>query len=369
MFGKLFFFVAVILTIPTSLFCQDINKEKLIVASEKYYQGLQIFSINIVEKIKPSISEDTAISRFRCLINNLKSSKLFLPSKKDIGILIVGSKEYLVNLDENRYDATKEKDRKYTAYNKRYRFYPYVETSNFFNRIKKENLTFSETETVYILGGSSYRYEFNKTNYSLKKVIEQGYDKKYNGGWYKETDFDPCVENDSLAESYVDRAIEIISQNNNEVVFTGEKHEAPKIFDRSILNKKNLRIVNNNGESFDNKIIFLDFFYSSCIPCYKSHPLVNELYENRDSNFIVIGIDPVLSDTLHINQFLERFNIKHSVIIGEDAFQISQIPAVVNGYPTFLVIDVDGKVLEYRNGHSEKFLRDIEKKYLNKKAL
>src|SRR4030095_5198526 len=106
---------------------------------------------------------------------------------------------------------------------------------------------------------------------------------------------------------------------------------------------------------------------SSCIPCYKSHPLVNKLYEDRDSNFLIIGIDPVLSDTLHINQFLERFNITHPVIIGEDAFQISQIPGVVNGYPTFLVIDIDGKVLEYWNGHSEKFLRDIEKKYLNKK--
>ena len=75
----------------------------------------------------------------------------------------------------------------------------------------------------------------------------------------------------------------------------------------------------------------------------------------------------MLSDTLHIQQFLDRFSIKHPVVIGEDALKISRIPGVVSGYPTFLVIDLDGKVLEYKNGHSEKFIKDIERKYLNKK--
>ncbi len=210
--------------------------------------------------------------------------------------------------------------------------------------------------------------EFKKSNFSVKRFTEFGYDKKYKSSWYKETNFSECIENDTLTETYINKAIEIVSSGDNEEYWTERKPVAPISFDRSILSKKNLRIVNGNVESFDNKIIFLDFFYSSCIPCYKSHPLINKLYENRDSNFIVIGIDPMLSDTLHINQFLERFNIKHPVLIGEYAFQISQIPNVVNGYPTFLVIDEDGKVLEYHNRHSEKFLRDIEKKYLNKKT-
>ena len=361
------FVITIIAFLATSSFSQSRNKQQILDASEKYYLRLQVFSINILEKIKPSISVDTTISKFRCFINNLKLIKIFLPSKKDMGILVIGHKEYLINLDESKFDIIREKDRKYTAYHKRYRLYPYVERIDFFSKLRKENLSVSESDAMYLLTGTSSRYEFDKTDYSLKKVIEYGYDKKYNSEWYKETNFSSCVENDSLCESYVERAIDIISKDKRESSFASEMHIVPKTFDRSILNEKRLRIINDSITNLRDKIIFLDFFYSSCIPCYKSHPLVNGLHENSDSNFIVIGVDPMLSDTLHINQFLERFNIKHPVIIGNDALEISRLPGVVNGYPTFLVIDKDGKVLEYQNGHSEKFLREIERKYLNKK--
>ncbi len=362
-----FAFAVMLTTITVPSFCQGINKEKLIEFSEEYYLGLQIFSVNTLEKIKPPIGEDTTISQFRCLINNIRGSKLFLPSKRDIGILIVDSKEYLVNLEESNYNVTKKKEQKYTAYNKRYQFYPYVETSKFFKKIKRVNLSFAENDTLYILSNESYRYEFDKVNFSLKKMIERGYDKKFNSSWYKETGFSSCAENDSLAQLYLDRAIKIVSGNNDNLNLANEKHGVPKVFERTIFDKVNLRIVNGIVGNMKNKILFLDFFYSSCIPCYKSHPLINRLHDNRDSNFLVIGIDPVLSDTLHIDQFLKRFEIKHPVIIGQDALEISRIPGVVNGYPTFLLIDIDGKVLEYQNGHSEKFLKDIEKKYLSKR--
>lgn len=359
-------FVAFFILFFQDSYCQITSKNEVLKASKSYYESLKIFSVNVLEKLRPPIAEDTSISRVRCFVNNQANGKLFLWPKKNYGTFIMGLKEYSIDLDSNIYKYTKTKDRKYTAY-KIYQYYPFVEIVEFFDRLSNKSLSFTETDTEFILSNNSYLCEFRKIDFSIKRFAEFGYEKKYKGSWYKETNFSKCVENDTLAASYINKAVEIVSSGDNEEYWTKKKHVVPISFDRSILNKRNLRIVNNNGESFDNKIIFLDFFYSSCIPCYKSHPLVNKLYENRDSNFLIIGIDPVLSDTLHINQFLERFNITHPVIIGEDAFQISQIPGVVNGYPTFLVIDIDGKVLKYWNGHSEKFLRDIEKKYLNKK--
>jgi len=282
-------------------------------------------------------------------------------------MFISQSNEYVIDLEKKSYIYTRNKDRKHTAYNKTHRFYPFVEVNEFFNRIVNKKLSTSETNTEYILSNDSYIYEFRKSDYSIKRFAKFGYDKKYKGSWYEETNFSECAENDTLAAEYISKAVEIISLNDNEQFLSEKKHTAPVMFDRSVFNKKDLRIVNGNIENIDKMIIFIDFFYSSCIPCYKSHPLVNKLYENRDNNFMVIGVDPMLSDTLHIQQFLERFNIRHPVVIGHDALQISRIPGIVNGYPTFLLIDINGKVLEYRNGHSEKFLRDIEKIYLNKK--
>jgi len=350
----------------TTCFCQVKNKAELLDRARNYYSNLKIFSVNILEKFKPPVAEDTSISRDRCIINNQANEKLFLFPDKNSGIFIMGIKEYWIDLDSNIYRYTKGKDRKHTAYNTRYQFFPFVEIVEFFDRLNNKSLSFAETDTEFILRNNSYLCEFRKIDFSIKRFAKFGYEKKYKGSWYEETNFSECVESDTLAASYINKAVEIVSLSDNEREYwTKKKYSAPATFDRSILNKKNMRIVNNNGESFDKRIIFLDFFYASCIPCYKSHPLVNKLHENSDSNFLVIGVDPDLSDTLHIDQFLERFGIKHPVIIGEDALQISRIPGVVHGYPTFLVIDKNGEVLEYKNGHSEKFLRDIGKKYLN----
>lgn len=283
-------------------------------------------------------------------------------------MFISQSNEYIIDLEKKSYIYTNNKDRKHTAYNKSHQFYPFVEVNDFFNRINNENLSISETNTEYILRGNSQLYEFRKSDYSIKRFAKFGYEKKYKGSWYEETNFSECVANDTIAAAYINKAVEIISMDDNKQYWSEKKHTVPVMFDRSVFNKKDLRIVNGNLENIDKKIIFIDFFYSSCIPCYKSHPLVNKLYENRDSNFMVIGIDSMLSDTLHIQQFLERFDIRHPVVIGHDALQISKIPGLVNGYPTFLLIDIKGKVLEYRNGHSEKYLKGIEQNYLKKKS-
>lgn len=349
-------------------YCQINSKSEILKASKLYYESLRIFSVMVVEKFKPPVAEDTSISKHRCLINRLSGDKLFLGTRINKGMFIRNQNEILIDLDEKSYQHIKNKDRRFTAYSKLHQFYPFVDVDDFFSRISNKNLSIRETATEYILSNNSYLCEFRKSDFSIKRFANFGFEKKFNGSWYEETNFSECAENDSIAATYIDKAVEIVLSNENEEAYGKEKkHAAPKTFDRTILSKPDMRIVNYLPGNINNKIIFIDFFYSSCIPCYKSHPLVNKLHENSDSNFIVIGVDPMLSDTLHIQQFLDRFSIKHPVVIGEDALKISRIPGVVSGYPTFLVIDLDGKVLEYKNGHSEKFLKDIERKYLNKK--
>lgn len=357
-----------LIVINTTCICQVITKSDLLDRSRNYYSKLNIFSVNILEKLKPPVAEDTTVSRFRCFIDNVSDNKLFLPSTKNNGILILGSEEYWVDLDSNIYRYTKTKDRKYTSYKKRYQFYPFVKVLDFFGRLRNINLSLTEIDSAFVLSNDSYLCEFRKSDFSIKRFVKFGYENKYKASWYEETNFSECVDNDSKTKELLTKTIEVVSSNANEKEYWVKKsHAAPITFGRSVFLNGNLSISNKGQFEIENKIIFLDFFYANCIPCYKSHPLVNELYEKRDSNFIVIGVDPDLSDTLHIDQFLERFKIKHPVIIGYDAVALSQLPGVVNGYPTFLLIDTDGKILEYHNGHSEKFLRSIEKKYLSNK--
>ena len=347
-------------------YCQINSKSEILKASRLYYESLKIFSVIVVEKFKPPVSEDTSIARHRCVINRTSGDKLFLGSKSNKGMFISNQNEFLIDLDENSYQQVKNKDRRFTAYSKLHQFYPFVDVGDFFSRISNRSLWISETSTEYILSNNSYLCEFRKSDFSIKRFAKSGFEKKYNGSWYEETSFSECTISDTLTENYIGDAKEIISFGENEKHVVEKKHISAMFFDRSFF-RNDLKIANKEIGDISNKIIFLDFFYSSCIPCYKSHPLVNKLHENSDSNFIVIGVDPMLSDTLHIQQFLDRFDIKHPVVIGEDALKLSRIPGIVSGYPTFLIVDLHGKVLEYKNGHSEKFLKDIERKYLNKR--
>ena len=360
--------LAAVVFISNFCFCQINNKSQVINASRNYYRGLKIFSIDVLEKSKPPVAEDTALARFRCLIDNENGIMLFLTSKKNYGILIREAKEYSIDLDSNIYRFTREKDRKFTSYNKRYKFYPFVKIAEFFDKLSSRTLSLTETDMEYVLSNDSYLCEFRKSDFSIKRFVEFGYERKYKGNWYEETNFGECIRNNTVAVNFLEKAVEVVSLTENEKEYWSKKKQiAPTTFDRSVFAKADLRVANYKEAFIEKEFIFLDFFYSSCIPCYKSHPLVNRLHANRDSNFLVIGVDPMLSDTLHIQDFLTRFEIKHPVVIGQDALQISRIPGVVNGYPTFLLIDKNGNILEYQNGHSEKFLRGIEKKYLSKK--
>lgn len=101
------------------------------------------------------------------------------------------------------------------------------------------------------------------------------------------------------------------------------------------------------------KVVYVDFWASWCLPCLRSLPQVNELYEQyRDQGFEVVAItidDPVEDAT----EFLDDLEVPlaYPVVLDANADVMDQYRVV--GMPTSFLIDRDGVIRKVHKGFRE----------------
>ena len=100
------------------------------------------------------------------------------------------------------------------------------------------------------------------------------------------------------------------------------------------------------------KILILDFWYTSCMPCIKTIPVLNQIQKEYGDYVQVIGINPIENEEKHIdkiNAFLNRTPIDYPILL------LDEIPEELNirAYPTLYIIGEDGKVKFSEIGSSE----------------
>jgi thiol-disulfide isomerase/thioredoxin len=327
-------------------------------ARSKYTNQLYVYTIAQV-KIKSSIADDTSGVTEECFVDKKNKNELFLMPNDNGMFIHKGTQYYYYFPERNQYKKVPGKDKKYTVYTTRYKDYPFVDTDNFFNKMSKQKFAFTETDSSYRLMNFTYLYEFNKASLFLQKMRSIEYDVSNKGNHFEEITFVNPSLPDSLIAEVINDVIVTISNKSNEANILKEKARPLKI-DREQLDMAVSKAVPNSD--IRNKSVLIDFFYESCLPCIRSYPVMNNFYECSNNNFAVIGIDPVLSDTLNIDKHITRYKIQYPVITGAIA-QLLAKNFAVSGFPTFAVIDPDGQVVFYKIGHSAAFLSKIKRKY------
>ncbi|MCC6818304.1 MAG: TlpA family protein disulfide reductase [Bacteroidia bacterium] len=101
------------------------------------------------------------------------------------------------------------------------------------------------------------------------------------------------------------------------------------------------KATTHDGKDFDlsskmDSIVVLDFFYTTCSPCIKGLPGLNQLYANlKDSGLTIVGVNAFQSDWENLNSFVATHHISYNLVKVEKQVLYDY---GVTGFPRLIVI-------------------------------
>ena len=121
------------------------------------------------------------------------------------------------------------------------------------------------------------------------------------------------------------------------------------------------------------KIVVLDFWYKDCFPCIKAIPSIRAIREKYSAKELLVwGINPIDNNEQtrkKLPEFIEINRMNYPTVFVEKEVQRMYN---VRGFPTFYILDQEGKVAYSKIGYSEESEHQIDsvlQLYLNKQTL
>lgn len=344
------------LILSISGFSQEDRFEFVLNRAEKYYDSAKTFSLVSVTKNKNALIIDTSSNEIH-FFSHRPEAKLVFINKEGTGMLIDGKSQYEINFSKNEYLRIKPKDYKTYIYDGLYRNYIFNSPTDFIANLRQKKMRHQESDSTWIFIGKGTFYEFRKSNYSLRSVKLLKYDKLNDAFQYSETTFSD-LDFDSLnVKQQLNAAHAIVSSASN--LKKREPVIRPNKIDISFLMSK----ITDKDSAGSVKLIFLDFFFQGCYPCVLSIPKIKELQRYKPGSINIIGIDTRLQDSSSLGTYIKKYGIDYPVIGGAKANQIEK-EIGIEVWPTFIILDLDGNILEYSEGLTDAFFNKVKRKYL-----
>ena len=112
---------------------------------------------------------------------------------------------------------------------------------------------------------------------------------------------------------------------------------------------------------YSNKIVYVDFWASWCIPCRKSFPWMNEMQEKyKDKGLIIIAIN-MDEDKDDAKKFLKKYPSKFKVIYDDGTLAEKY---KVKGMPYSILFDKNGEITNTHIGFKLKESKDYEQVFI-----
>lgn len=147
-----------------------------------------------------------------------------------------------------------------------------------------------------------------------------------------------------------------------------ELNDPSHVFIKSLLNQpvKNFSLAGLDNktwksEDLKNKVVVMNFWFTTCKPCILEMPHLNRLVEENKKKPVVF-LAPAPEEEPQIRRFLKKYSFDYQVIPSSLGF-ITEMN--VENFPTHLVIDKEGIIrkvfIGYADDIQEKLHREIDK--------
>lgn len=90
------------------------------------------------------------------------------------------------------------------------------------------------------------------------------------------------------------------------------------------------------------KLVVLSFWGFTCGPCREEQKFLSQLQAEFGNEIVVIGVNGYGDDEKTVREFIKKFEIEHTLLLGGD--QLSQTQYFVTSYPSTFIIGKDGAV-------------------------
>ncbi|MFQ5605692.1 MAG: TlpA disulfide reductase family protein [bacterium] len=97
-----------------------------------------------------------------------------------------------------------------------------------------------------------------------------------------------------------------------------------------------------DGGSLLGKTVLLDFWAVWCAPCVAAFPTLNRLQRDlANENFAVVGLAAYSGTPEDVHKFLKKHKLIYTIVVADETL-VQRFEVI--GYPTYLLIDSDGKM-------------------------
>jgi len=119
-----------------------------------------------------------------------------------------------------------------------------------------------------------------------------------------------------------------------------------------------------NKESIKGKTLVLKCWFINCVPCVKEMPALNQMVKQYSNRNDLLFVSLALDSPDKLKAFLTKTKFDYAVVGDQEDYLARKLK--INGYPTHLVVDGDGKILKVVSNHKE---LEIILKKLTRKAV
>ncbi len=109
-------------------------------------------------------------------------------------------------------------------------------------------------------------------------------------------------------------------------------------------------IIVTNKET-TNKVVVLKFWFTSCVPCITGIPKLNKLVKKYKDREDIVFIAPALDNKEAIQRFVSFYPFNFN--IAYNSYDVSLVYNAKQVYPTYIIIDKNGKIAYVDNQTKE----------------